>query len=37
MYSFTRSVMEVQLARMEMGIRKVVRITKGSERPSTPT
>ncbi len=37
MYSLTRVSMERQLARMQIGIRKVVRITKGSESPSTPT
>ena len=31
------TVMERQLARIAIGIRKVVRITKGSESPSTPT
>ena len=36
MYSFTRSVMESQLARMQSGIRKAVRSTKGMEMPSTP-
>ena len=36
MYSFTRVWIEFQLARIQIGIRKVVRITKGSESPSTP-
>ena len=36
MYSFTRSLMEVQLARMQIGIRKVVRMTNSMEMPSTP-
>ncbi len=36
MYSFTRSVIEVQLARMHIGMRKVVSSTKGMEMPSTP-
>ena len=36
MYSFTRVSIDVQLARMQNGIRKVVRMTNGSEMPSTP-
>ena len=36
MYSFTRFSMEVQLARMQAGIKKVVRMTKSIEMPSTP-
>ena len=36
MYSLTRVPIEVQLARMQIGIRKVVRMTKGNEMPSTP-
>ena len=36
MYSFTRSVMLSQLARMHSGIRNVVRITNSIEMPSTP-
>ena len=36
MYSRTRVWIERQLARMQNGIRKVVRMTKGSEMPSTP-
>ncbi len=36
MYSFTRFWTEVQRARMQSGIRAVVRITNGSEMPSTP-
>ncbi len=36
MYSFTRVWIEVQLARMQIGISAVVRITNGSEMPSTP-
>ena len=36
MYSFTRVWTELQLARIQIGIRKVVRMTKGSDSPSTP-
>ncbi len=36
MYSRTRSVIDFQLATMQNGIRAVVRITNGSEMPSTP-
>ena len=36
MYSFTRSSMASQLARMHSGIRNVVRITNSMEMPSTP-
>ena len=36
MYSFTRVWIACQLARMQIGISPVVRITKGSEMPSTP-
>ena len=36
MYSFTRFV-TCHEARMQIGIRKVVRITKGMEMPSTPS
>jgi hypothetical protein len=36
MYSRTRIVTDFQLARMQNGIRAVVRITNGSEMPSTP-
>ena len=36
MYSRTRSVTDFQLARMQNGISAVVRITNGSEMPSTP-
>ncbi len=36
MYSFTRFWIEVQEARMQIGISAVVRITNGSEMPSTP-
>jgi hypothetical protein len=36
MYSFTRLWIAVQLARMQIGINAVVRMTKGSEMPSTP-
>ena len=36
MYSRTRIVTDFQLATMQNGIRAVVRITKGSEMPSTP-
>ena len=36
MYSFTRVWIAVQLAMMQIGISAVVRITKGSEMPSTP-
>ncbi len=36
MYSFTRFWITVQLARMQIGISAVVRITNGKEMPSTP-
>ena len=36
MYSFTRVWMTVQLARMQSGMSAVVRMTNGSEMPSTP-
>jgi len=36
MYSRTRTVTDFQLARMQIGISAVVRITNGSEMPSTP-
>ena len=36
MYSRTRRWMDSQLARIEIGISAVVRITNGSEMPSTP-
>src|SRR5205807_5175066 len=36
MYSRTRIVTDFQLAMMQNGIKAVVRITKGSEMPSTP-
>ena len=36
MYSFTRVLIECQLARMHSGIRKVVRMTNSIEMPSTP-
>ena len=36
MYSLTRVSIASQLARMQSGIRPVVRITNGSEMPSTP-
>jgi hypothetical protein len=36
MYSFTRVWITSQLAMMQSGIRPVVRITNGSEMPSTP-
>ena len=36
MYSFTRFSIASQLARMQIGISAVVRITNGSEMPSTP-
>ena len=36
MYSRTRSFTARQLARMQNGISAVVRITNGSEMPSTP-
>ncbi len=36
MYSFTRSVMASQLARMQSGMRKVVSSTNGMEMPSMP-
>ena len=36
MYSLTRFWIDVQLARMQIGISAVVRITNGSEMPSTP-
>ncbi len=36
MYSRTRRWTELQLARMVIGIKAVVRITNGSEMPSTP-
>ena len=36
MYSFTRFWIDDQFARMQSGISAVVRITKGSEMPSTP-
>ena len=36
MYSRTRRWIAFQLARMEIGISAVVRITNGSEMPSTP-
>ena len=35
MYSFTRAVIDA-LARMQAGIRKVVRMTNSIEMPSTP-
>ena len=36
MYSFTRRWIGSQLAMMQIGIRAVVRMTNGSEMPSTP-
>src|SRR6266496_1573011 len=36
MYSRTRTVIDFQLAMMQNGINAVVRITNGSEMPSTP-
>ena len=36
MYSLTRRWIGRQLAMMQSGIRAVVRITNGSEMPSTP-
>ena len=36
MYSFTRVWITSQLAMMQSGISPVVRITNGSEMPSTP-
>ena len=36
MYSRTRIVTDFQLATMQNGISAVVRITNGSEMPSTP-
>ncbi len=36
MYSLTRSSIDRQLARMQIGIRKVVRMTNSIEMPSTP-
>ena len=36
MYSLTRVSITRQLARMQSGISAVVRITNGSEMPSTP-
>jgi hypothetical protein len=36
MYSRTRTVMDFQLATMQSGISAVVRITNGSDMPSTP-
>ncbi len=36
MYSRTRLWIDFQLARMQIGINAVVRITNGSEMPSTP-
>ena len=36
MYSRTRTVIDFQLATMQNGISAVVRITNGSEMPSTP-
>ena len=36
MYSRTRSVTDFQLAMMQNGMKAVVRITSGSEMPSTP-
>ena len=36
MYSLTRRRIGSQLATMQIGISAVVRITKGSEMPSTP-
>ena len=36
MYSFTRFWIAFQLARMQSGISAVVRMTNGSEMPSTP-
>ena len=36
MYSFRRFSIEVQLARMQNGIRNVVRMTNSMEMPSTP-
>ena len=36
MYSLTRFSTNSQLARMQSGIRKVVRITNSIEMPSTP-
>ena len=36
MYSFTRVWIALQLAMMQSGISPVVRITNGSEMPSTP-
>ena len=36
MYERTRVWIEVQLARIEIGSSAVVRITNGSEMPSTP-
>ncbi len=36
MYSLTRSSIDSQLARMQSGIRNVVRITNSMEMPSTP-
>ena len=35
-YSTTRSLMELQLARMQIGIRKVVSSTSSTLIPSTP-
>ena len=36
MYSLTRFSIDSQLARMQSGIRKVVRMTNSIEMPSTP-
>ncbi len=36
MYSFTRFWIDCQLAMMQIGMIAVVRITSGSEMPSTP-
>ena len=36
MYSLTRCWIGNQLAMMQTGIKAVVRMTKGSEMPSTP-
>jgi hypothetical protein len=36
MYSFTRTWIASQLARMQSGIRKVVSITNGMDMPSRP-
>ncbi len=37
MYSFTRSLMDSQEARMQSGVRKVESSTNSTEMPSTPT